>query len=379
MPDDQWATPTDLPGWDVKAVAAHTAHLESILAGNPEETVEVGEPDHVTGLMGLYTEQGVVAGATRAPTRSSTRSARPSTARHTALLGRPAHRRRRRGPSGSSAASPGTGAALLRNRPLDVWMHEQDIRRAVDLPGGMDSAGGRHTAAYLAESLGLVLGKRVGASAGTTVVLDVGGQQPVAFVVTTTAAASAADDPRRPHGAPAHGARGVRRSSPAADATRTRARSRSPATKSSAAHPRLARGHPVTGRHADAWRLEDIPDQAGRTVLVTGTTLGGSRPPHRARAGPPRRPGDPRRSPPGAARGDGEDHPGARSPTAELEQLEVDLADLGSIRRAALEADVVRPDRRAGEQRRRDGARRTSAPSTGSSCRWRPTTSGRSC
>ncbi len=60
VPEDDWTTPTDLPGWDVKALAAHTAHLEGVLAGNPEETADVGEPPHVTGLMGLYTEIGVV-------------------------------------------------------------------------------------------------------------------------------------------------------------------------------------------------------------------------------------------------------------------------------------------------------------------------------
>lgn len=60
VPDEQWSTPTDLAGWDVRACAAHTAHLESVLAGNPEETADVGEPPHVAGFMGLYTEIGVV-------------------------------------------------------------------------------------------------------------------------------------------------------------------------------------------------------------------------------------------------------------------------------------------------------------------------------
>ena len=32
-PDD-WAKPTDLPGWNVRYIAAHLAHLESELAGN---------------------------------------------------------------------------------------------------------------------------------------------------------------------------------------------------------------------------------------------------------------------------------------------------------------------------------------------------------
>ena len=40
--EDQWTTPTDLPGWDVHAVAAHTAHLESLLAGRRHEEVDIG-------------------------------------------------------------------------------------------------------------------------------------------------------------------------------------------------------------------------------------------------------------------------------------------------------------------------------------------------
>src|SRR3546814_10400418 len=65
-PDD-WALPTDLPGWTVHDVAAHTAHLEAVLAGGPEETVEVGEVAHATSVMGSYTEQGVVARRDRTP------------------------------------------------------------------------------------------------------------------------------------------------------------------------------------------------------------------------------------------------------------------------------------------------------------------------
>ena len=183
IPEEQWSTPTDLPGWDVRAVAAHIAHLESILAGGAEETVDVGEPDHVTGLMGFYTEQGVVARRDRTPDELINEIRSATTARHTELLA---------DPPTDGAAKPerifgGIGwdwNTLLRNRPLDVWMHEQDIRRAVGMPGDLDSAGARHTADYLAESLGFVVAKRVGADPGTTVVLEIEGSEPVAFRVT---------------------------------------------------------------------------------------------------------------------------------------------------------------------------------------------------
>ena len=182
VPPEQWSTPTDLDGWDVRAVASHIAHLEGILAGEPEETVDVGEPGHVTGLMGLYTEQGVVARRDKSPDHLINEIREAATKRHTALLADP--------PDDGSAKPDqifgGIGwdwNTLLRNRPLDVWMHEQDVRRAVGMPGGMDSAAAIHTADYLAESLGFVLAKRVGAPTGTTVVLEIAGHAPYAFRV----------------------------------------------------------------------------------------------------------------------------------------------------------------------------------------------------
>ncbi len=182
VPVDAWSTPTDLAGWDVHAVAAHVAHLEGVLAGAPEETVEIGEPAHVRGLMGLYTEQGVVARAGRTPDELINEIRSAATSRHTELL---ADR-----PVDASAKPPRifggvdwSWQTLLRNRPLDVWMHEQDVRRAVDRPGGLDTPAAHHTADYLAESLGLVLAKRVGAPPGTTAVLEVDGRPPVAYGV----------------------------------------------------------------------------------------------------------------------------------------------------------------------------------------------------
>jgi len=182
LPEEEWSTPTDLAGWDVRAVASHTAHLESILAGAPEETAEVGEPDHVTGLMGLYTEIGVVNRRQSSPDEIINEIRSSTTARHTALLADP--------PTDGSAKPevifggvPWDWETLLRNRPLDVWMHEQDIRRAVGRPGHMDTPAAQHTADYLVESFGYVLAKKAGSPAGTTALLVVDGSAPAGFTV----------------------------------------------------------------------------------------------------------------------------------------------------------------------------------------------------
>ncbi len=177
-----WHQPTDLPGWDVHACAAHTAHLEAILAGAPEETVTFDPPDHATSLMALYTEQGVVARRDRTPAELVDEIRSATTARHDRLVADPPTDPTA-SPSPIFGGVPWDTERLLRNRPLDVWMHEQDIRRAVDRPGGMDSPAAVHTADYLAESLGMVLGKRAGAPSGTTAVLRVTGHEPRAFAV----------------------------------------------------------------------------------------------------------------------------------------------------------------------------------------------------
>ena len=182
VPEELWSTPTDLAGWDVHAVAAHVAHLESLLAGARHEEVDIGEPAHVRGPMGQFTEQGVVARRDHSADTLINEIRSSATARHTALLADP--------PTDGSAPAPGVFAmlgwsteTLLRNRPLDVWMHEQDVRRAFGRPGNLDTPAAVHAADYLAESLGYVLAKRVGAPAGTTLVLEITGHRPHAFAV----------------------------------------------------------------------------------------------------------------------------------------------------------------------------------------------------
>jgi uncharacterized protein (TIGR03083 family) len=179
---EEWDRETDLPGWDVRAIAAHTAHLEAVLAGTRHEEVEIGERSHVRGVQGAFIEQGVVSRSQAERDDIINEIRESATQRHTVLLA---------DPPGDAAARPDnvfgqlgwSWATLLRNRPLDVWMHEQDIRRALGRPGNLDSAPALHSSVYLAESLGYVVAKRAGAVPGTTVVLEVAGQPTTSVVV----------------------------------------------------------------------------------------------------------------------------------------------------------------------------------------------------
>lgn len=172
LDEDQGDLPTDLAGWDVRDLVAHTAHLEAVLAGAPEETVEVAESPHIIGLMGLYTEQGVLARRGRRIAQLADELEDAAARRFAALKADP--------PTDGAASPPKTPGdigwdtrTLLSNRPLDVWMHEQDIRRAVGRPGGYDSPAAAHTINVFGRTLPMVLGKRVGPSPGTGVVVSV--------------------------------------------------------------------------------------------------------------------------------------------------------------------------------------------------------------
>lgn len=182
LDEEDWSRSTDLPGWDVRAVAAHLAHLESEIAGFEQTPVEVPELPHITSPMSTYTEMGPIARLGWQPAQIIDELERAVEARLEEL--------REIQPSDGSADPPitpgGTGwdwETLLRNRPLDVWMHEQDIRRAVGRPGGLDTPAAEHTAMMFAMSFPYSVGKRVRPPAGTTVVLDVSGVHPVHLAV----------------------------------------------------------------------------------------------------------------------------------------------------------------------------------------------------
>jgi uncharacterized protein (TIGR03083 family) len=174
LDEDDWSRPTDLPGWDVRAVAAHLAHLESELAGSPQDQVEVPGLPHVASVMSAYTEIGPIARRDWPTERIVDELESASRKRLGELRADPPTDL-----AAPAARTPGgigwSWRTLLSNRPLDVWMHEQDIRRAVGRPGGMDSAGAAHTLGGLLAGAGYVVGKRVRPPAGGTVVLDVRG------------------------------------------------------------------------------------------------------------------------------------------------------------------------------------------------------------
>ncbi|GAA1744342.1 maleylpyruvate isomerase family mycothiol-dependent enzyme [Aeromicrobium alkaliterrae] len=168
---EQLAAPTDCPGWSVHDVVAHLAHLEEVSNGEPEA------PAGISVVASDYTEAGVAA-RRDVPTADLLAAFREQTATRYAFLSSTRLDLAETAPV-TPAGVPWSWETLLRNRAVDLWVHEQDIRRAVDVPGDLDSLGAQVTTHTFAAGMGFVLGKKVKAPAGTTVRWLVTGGAPV--------------------------------------------------------------------------------------------------------------------------------------------------------------------------------------------------------
>lgn len=170
----QWAAPTPCPGWSVGDLVAHLSDIEQMLAqeSRPEHEPDWDRLPHATGPIGRFTEVGVDWRRGRSQqevidelreTRDRRRvqiDATPEGAEVISPLGRPS-----------------TLERVLRMRILDSWVHEQDIRDATALPGGMTSDAAIVTLQQFLDGLPKVWAKQAGAPTGAVlhlVITDVG-------------------------------------------------------------------------------------------------------------------------------------------------------------------------------------------------------------
>ena len=164
LDDDDWATPTCLPGWDVQAVVAHVIGTESMLLGEPRRPSRSIRPvrTHVRNDIGRFNEAWVVSMADVPPADVLARF-RDHVARRLDALRR--HGRTAAWDAvGFTPAGQDTYGRFMRIRVFDCWLHEQDIRDAVGRPGGEAGPAAELALDEMASAMGYVVGKRAGAA-----------------------------------------------------------------------------------------------------------------------------------------------------------------------------------------------------------------------
>ncbi|MGD8150777.1 maleylpyruvate isomerase family mycothiol-dependent enzyme [Ornithinimicrobium sp. Y1694] len=196
--EQDWSLPTACPGWNTRAHLAHVHHLEDYLSGSEhpisgwadevagsgeqsandsharggaadDSHVEIGSPAHVQNRFGVWIEEGVRARSGRDP-RALTADLRglidvraaqmydPDLALDTPVRG--------------AVGRETTFENLTRMRMADVWVHEQDLREAVNRPGSLDSPGASIFTDLLLGSLADIVITHVRPEPGTVVILE---------------------------------------------------------------------------------------------------------------------------------------------------------------------------------------------------------------
>lgn len=169
-----WDRPA-LPEWSVRDVVAHLAHLESEAAGMDQPAGgDIGlEARRNQAMPTSLTQVGVDARRGMSAEGLLDELERACVGRREVLAGLDL--------SDPKAPAPGIVGELgwdlrtwLTNRPIDLWVHEQDVRLATGRPVTIDTVGAAHVAGVMSMAFPAAL-RRL--SPGTSVVARVSGPQ----------------------------------------------------------------------------------------------------------------------------------------------------------------------------------------------------------
>ena len=183
LDESEWKAPSECPGWTLQDNLVHITALEKFILGDPLPSADV--PDdlpHVKNDVGRANERWIESRRSWTGADALAEFVTVTEARIAQL--------RELDDGGFAADSwtpmgPGTVLDLIGFRIFDSWVHEQDMRRAIDRPGDLDAAAARFSTDMMLGVLPYVIGKKVGAPDGSTIVLELTGP-----IVTTTAVAT---------------------------------------------------------------------------------------------------------------------------------------------------------------------------------------------
>ena len=169
--DAQWSLPSPLPGWDVQDNVAHIVGTEAMLLGieNPDIEIDRDELPHVQNDIGVFNELWVQYLRMRQPNEVLSVFEEYTGARLAALADMSIEEW---DAESFTPAGKDTYGRFMQIRVFDCWLHEQDIRDAVGVPGHQAGLAVEVTLDEMATAMGFVVGKRAGATDGQSVTFE---------------------------------------------------------------------------------------------------------------------------------------------------------------------------------------------------------------
>jgi uncharacterized protein (TIGR03083 family) len=180
LTEGEWNRPTECPYWSVRDVVSHIIGFECELLGDPRPIHTLpSDLRHITSETARYTEVPVDI------RRHHTGPEMTSELEYTIIRRSRQLRNEQRQPDATVRGIGGGEITLeeqLWARVFDVWVHEQDLRRALDVPGNLTSPAAVLARDFLLRALPKLVAHDAGAKPGSAVVFDVHG--PLEFMRT---------------------------------------------------------------------------------------------------------------------------------------------------------------------------------------------------
>ncbi len=175
LAESEWNRPTECPGWSVRDVVSHVIGFETEALGDPRPIHSLPRDlYHVKDETSRYTEVQVDM------RRCHTAPEMTSELEYTIIRRSRQLRNETRDPETMIRWMMGKEVSLLYSvaaRAIDVWIHEQDLRRALGKPGNLASPGSTLVRDVLLSRLPAVLAADPAARPYLAVVFDVHGEQ----------------------------------------------------------------------------------------------------------------------------------------------------------------------------------------------------------
>ncbi|MGB5937704.1 MAG: maleylpyruvate isomerase family mycothiol-dependent enzyme [Ornithinimicrobium sp.] len=168
-PKDKTEAATPCPGWSVKDQFSHIASLETYFDGGDYPEVDLPERGHLRSDFAVWMEYGVQARRGHSLTEVLD-DLETLLFNRLATLGNPdlTVDSMVRGPMDKQI----TLADLMARRLCDIWVHEQDVREALNRIGNLDSPAAAMFVSRIVMAFPVVVQKRLDLPVGSTVIVE---------------------------------------------------------------------------------------------------------------------------------------------------------------------------------------------------------------
>ena len=166
LSDTEWALETECPGWDVKDQLSHLIGIERALMGEAAPAWDGPYGDHVQNDFARSNEPWI---AVRRPFPGDTVRAEFVEVTGTRLAQLELLTEDEWATVGFTPVGERPYAVFMEVRVFDSWVHEQDVRLALDRPGGSGNQASALAIDRTQGAMGYVVGKRARCPEGSAV------------------------------------------------------------------------------------------------------------------------------------------------------------------------------------------------------------------